>query len=77
MSDSCDAMDYSPAGSSVRGIVLALALEWAVISFSRGSSRPRDGTQVPALQADSLSTEPCRKCILSLPESVHVDVLYV
>ena len=28
------------------------------ISFSRGSSRPRDQTWVSALQADSLPTEP-------------------
>ena len=34
-------------GSSVHGISQAGILEWIAISFSRGSSRPRDQTQVP------------------------------
>ena len=38
----CDAMDCSPLSSSVHGISQARVLEWAVISFSKGSSRPRD-----------------------------------
>ena len=33
-------------GSSVHGIFQAIVLEWIAISFSSGSSRPRDGTQV-------------------------------
>ena len=33
-------------GSSAYGILQARILEWVVISFSRGSSRPRDRTQV-------------------------------
>ena len=40
----CDPMDYSPPGSSVHGILQARILEWGAISFSRGSSQPRDGT---------------------------------
>ena len=36
----------SPPGSSVHGILQARILEWVAISFSRGSSRPRDQTQV-------------------------------
>ena len=39
-------MDYSLPGSSVHGIFQARVLEWVAISFSRGSSRPRDQTQV-------------------------------
>ena len=35
---------YSPPGSSVHGILQARILEWVAISFSRGSSRPRDRT---------------------------------
>ena len=42
----CDPMDYSTSGSSVHGILQARILEWVAISFSRGSSRPRDRTQV-------------------------------
>ena len=42
----CDPVDYSPPGSSVPGILQARILEWIVIPFSRGSSQPRDWTQV-------------------------------
>ena len=42
----CDLMDYGPPGSSVRGISQARILEWVAISFSRGSSRPKDRTHV-------------------------------
>ena len=39
-------MDFSPAGSSVYGVLQARIQEWVVISFSRGSSQPRDWTRV-------------------------------
>ena len=39
-------MNSSLPGSSVPGILQARILEWAAISFSRGSSQPRDYTQV-------------------------------
>ena len=45
-SNSCDPADCSPPGSSVHGISQARILEWVAISFSRGSSWPRDQTQV-------------------------------
>ena len=45
MSDSLQSMDCSPPGSSIHGILQARILEWVAISFSRGSSRPRDRTQ--------------------------------
>ena len=37
----CNAMDYT-----ISGILQARILEWVAIPFSRGSSQPRDGTQV-------------------------------
>ena len=40
-------MDCSLLGSSVHVIFQARILEWVAISFSRGSSRPRDPTRVP------------------------------
>ena len=46
----CNPMDSSPPGSSVHGILQARILEWVVISFSRGSSRPRDRTQVSRIR---------------------------
>ena len=41
-----DPMDCSPPGSSVHGILQARILEWVDISFSKGSSRPRDWTEI-------------------------------
>ena len=41
-----DPMDCSLRGSSIHGIFQARVLEWVAISFSRGSSRPRDRTWV-------------------------------
>ena len=45
----CDPMDCSPPGSSVHGIFQARVLEWAAISFSRGSSPPRNQTRVSCI----------------------------
>ena len=45
----CNPMDCSLPGSSVHGIFEARVLEWGAISFSRGSSRTRDRTQVPRI----------------------------
>ena len=42
----CNPMDYSPPGSSVQGLLQARILEWIAMLSSRGSSQPRDWTQV-------------------------------
>ena len=49
----CNTMDYT-----AHGILQARILEWVVFPFSRGSSQPRDQTQVSHLQEDSLPAEP-------------------
>ena len=41
-----DPMDCSPPGFSVHEISQARILEWVAISFSRGSSQPRDRTHI-------------------------------
>ena len=50
VSQSCqtvyDPMGCRLPGSSVHGIFQATVLEWVAISFSRGSSQPRDQTHV-------------------------------
>ena len=46
VSNICDPMACSLPGSSVHGILQAKILEWIAISFSRGSSPPRDWTWV-------------------------------
>ena len=45
----CDPTDCSPPVSSVHGILQARTLEWITIPFSRGSSWPRDQTQVSCI----------------------------
>ena len=44
-----DPMDCSLPGSFVFGILQARILEWVAISFSRGSSWPRDQTRVSCI----------------------------
>ena len=39
----------SPPGSSVHEIFQAKMLEWVAVSYSRGSSRPRDRTHVSCI----------------------------
>ena len=45
----CDPMDCNPPGSSVHGIAQARILECVAISFSRGSSRPRNWTHISCI----------------------------
>ena len=42
----CNPVSYSLSVSSVHGILQARILEWVAISFSRGSSQPRDPPRV-------------------------------
>ena len=54
----CDPIDGSPADSSVPGILQARILEWVAISFSVYLPNPGIKPGSPALQGDSLPTEP-------------------
>ena len=45
VAQSCQTL-CNPLGYTVHGILQARILEWGAISFSRGSSQPRDQTQV-------------------------------
>ena len=45
----CDPLDCSSPGSSLHGIFQARILEWVAISYSRGSSPPRDQTCVSCI----------------------------
>ena len=45
----CDPVDCSLPSSSVHGILQARILEWVAVSFSRGSSRPKDRTRVSCI----------------------------
>ena len=61
----CDPTVCSPSASFVHSIFQARILEWVAISFSKGSSQPRDGTCV-RLQADSLLSEPPGKSLRAM-----------
>ena len=54
----CNSMDCSSPGSSDHGILQARILEWVSIPFSGDLSNTEIKPGSPALQADSLPTEP-------------------
>ena len=49
VSDSLQPRGLSPPGFSVHGILQARILQWVAIPFCRGSSQPRDRTEVSCL----------------------------
>ena len=51
-------MDCSPPGSSAHGILQARILEWVAIPFSRDLPNREIEPKFPALQANSLPSEP-------------------
>ena len=55
----CDPMDCSLPGSSIHGILQVRILEWVVISFSRGSSQPRDQTFISCLAGRGKHIKSC------------------
>ena len=62
----CNTMDCSLPGSSVRGIFQTRVLKWVAISFSRGSSQPRDQTQVSCIAGRSFTIWATREAIHAL-----------
>ena len=75
--------ESSLPGSSVHGIFQARVLEWVAISFSRGSPRPRDQTQVSCIAGRFFAiwaTREARECIymvkilFSFPLCIYLGV---
>ena len=62
----CNPMDCSPPASSVHGILQASVLEWVVIPFSRGSSWPRDQTQVSSIAGRFFTIWATREALVAL-----------
>ena len=58
----CDHVDCSRPGSSVHGILQAKILQWVASSFSRGSSGPRDQTQVSCIAGRRFNLWATREC---------------
>ena len=66
----CDPMDCSPPGSLVHGIFQAWILEWVAISFSRGSSQPRDRTQVSRVVCRCFTIWATREAVILEPQKI-------
>ena len=60
----CNPTDCSLSGSSVHGIFQASVMEWIAISFSRGSSRPRNRTGVSCIAGRFFTSWAIRKALL-------------
>ena len=60
----CDPVDCSPPGFSDHGILQARILEWVATSFFRGSSWPRDWTQVSHIAGRCFSLWATRGAVL-------------
>ena len=60
----CNPKECSPPGSSIHGILQARVLEWVAISFSRGSSQPRDQTQVSHIAGRRVNLWATREVVL-------------
>ena len=62
----CDPMDCSLPVFSVHGVFQARILKWVAISFSRGTSRPRDQAHASCITGRSLPSEPPGKPTMDL-----------
>ena len=63
----CNPMDSSPPGSSIHGILQARILKWVAMSSSRGSSWPRDQTQISHI-AGRLCFQPNKRPVVHVME---------
>ena len=74
----CDPMDYSPPVSSAHEIFLARILKCVAISYSRGSSQPRDWTHSstsPTLSWGFFTPAPPGKPRWSSREALHIILM--
>ena len=73
----CDPVDCSPPGSSVHGVLQARILEWVAISFSRGSSRPRNRTHVSRIAGRRFNLWATREAPLMYGPLIYVWSPYI
>ena len=76
MSDSCDPINCSLLGSSVHGILQARMPEWAAISFSRGTSQPRNWTQVSHTEGRCITDWTTQEAPLALRSFPKIDIFH-
>ena len=67
-----DLIDYSLPSSSVHGILQARKLAWVAISYSRGSSQPRDRTQVSCLAGRFSTNWPTREAQIYILSAINL-----
>ena len=76
----CDTMYCSPLGSSVQGIPQARIMQWVAISFSRGSSWPRDWICISYIVGRFYTSEqpgkPTPVIWETLNRQIHRDKMY-
>ena len=71
----CDPMDCRPPGSSVHGILPARILEWVAVPFSRGSSWPRNWSQVSCIAGRFFTTASAIRQNLPIkPHKLHTHL---
>ena len=72
----CDPMDHILPGSSVQGILQARILKWVAISFSMGSSGPRDQTRICLVSCIGRWVL-YHQCCLGSPQEVQKQNLFI
>ena len=73
----CNPMDCSLLGSSIHGSLQARIQEWVAISFSRGSSQPRDQALVSCIAGEFFTPEPPGKPTEGLLSLFYFLVLFM
>ena len=58
---------FDPMGYTVHGILQARILEWVAFPFSRGSSQPRDRTQVSRIAGRFFASGKPKNTVLGSP----------
>ena len=72
----CDPLDCSPPGFSVHGVFQARTLEWVAMPSSRGSSQPRDWTQVTCIAGRFFTVWASREAQYTIKYSIKY-ILYI
>ena len=73
----CDPKDCSPLGFSVHGIIQARILERVAMPSSRGSSQPRDQTQVSHIAGRFFTIWATREALYHINNIIYLDAQIV
>ena len=68
----CNPMDCGLPGSTIHGILQARILEWVARPFSRGSSQPRNGTQVSHIAGRFFTIWGTREALLGTSQTIFI-----